>query len=101
MTQYKIFCENHIATKENPKGTDCSAYLAEARVFKCRRSFSDIKIKKYNGILHIYIQTKKFQNKHCDGICRNFEMEEGLLKKIKEEHHYTGEVKFYEPSFGK
>ena len=28
-------CANHIATRENPGGTDCAAHLAEARVFAC------------------------------------------------------------------
>jgi hypothetical protein len=31
----RIFCYWHIATKENLAGTDCSAHLAEGRVFKC------------------------------------------------------------------
>lgn len=30
-----IFCKWHIATKENPSGTDCSAHLHDGRVFKC------------------------------------------------------------------
>ena len=29
------FCKHHIATKENPDGTDCAAHLAEAMVFRC------------------------------------------------------------------
>jgi hypothetical protein len=29
------FCANHIATLENHTGTDCSAHLAEGRVFSC------------------------------------------------------------------
>jgi len=31
----KIFCEYHIATKENPEGTDCAAHLIEGLCFKC------------------------------------------------------------------
>jgi len=30
-----VFCVWHIATKENPLGTDCSAHLHDGRVFKC------------------------------------------------------------------
>jgi hypothetical protein len=29
------FCYWHIYTKENPRGTDCSAHMIEARVFEC------------------------------------------------------------------
>jgi hypothetical protein len=37
MIKYKIelFCKWHIATKENPFGDDCSANLADGRIFKC------------------------------------------------------------------
>jgi len=35
------FCRSHIATQENPSGTDCSAHLAEARVFECPFSSPD------------------------------------------------------------
>jgi hypothetical protein len=30
-----IFCKWHMATKENPAGTDCSAHMIENRVFPC------------------------------------------------------------------
>ena len=38
-----VFCDWHMATKQNPAGTDCTANLAEARVFKCPYHFKDIK----------------------------------------------------------
>jgi len=31
----KPFCRWHIATVENPAGTDCSAHMCEGRVFEC------------------------------------------------------------------
>jgi len=31
----KPFCAYHIATKENPNGTDCAAHLAEGQCFEC------------------------------------------------------------------
>lgn len=34
-TEPKPFCIWHIATKENPAGTDCSAHIHEARVGEC------------------------------------------------------------------
>lgn len=30
------FCKWHVATKENPAGTDCSAHMHDGRVFKCQ-----------------------------------------------------------------
>jgi len=38
----KHFCNYHSVTQENPEGTDCFAHLADARVFKCPYSMSDI-----------------------------------------------------------
>lgn len=35
MGNIKQFCEWHIKTQENPEGTDCSAHLADGRIFKC------------------------------------------------------------------
>ena len=35
MAAKTIFCEYHITTKENPKGTDCAAHLGEGRIFVC------------------------------------------------------------------
>jgi len=35
VTADHVFCIHHIATEENPAGTDCSAHMIEARVFAC------------------------------------------------------------------
>ncbi len=35
MPAKSVFCEYHVATKENPKGTDCAAHLCEGRIFEC------------------------------------------------------------------
>ena len=35
MTADRVFCVHHIATKENPTGTDCTAHMVEGRVFAC------------------------------------------------------------------
>jgi hypothetical protein len=44
----KQFCNWHIKTAENPEGTDCSAHLADGRVFQCPYSSpEDIEKAKY------------------------------------------------------
>jgi hypothetical protein len=74
-----IFCENHIKTIENPLGTDCAAYMAEGRCFKCPYTVNNLK---YEPDFHhesiLSIRFDKPPGMAADGVCRNFEPLKGI-----------------------
>ena len=70
----KQFCYWHIATKENPEGTDCTAHLAEARVFTCIYTIKDIRLEpSYDG-KRVYLSISR---------CPDFKLSEDLEKRFK------------------
>ncbi len=71
MKEIKQFCYWHIATQENPEGTDCSAHLHEGRIFPCIYSIKDIKLKE-NGKMYLYIPG-----------CPDFKLSEELEKRFE------------------
>jgi len=79
------FCDWHMATEENPKGTDCTAKLDAARVFPCRYTIQDIKIgDPYNcGKPHLYIEK-----------CPSFQLNEKIALSVIEalNRDYNGKL---------
>lgn len=65
------FCRNHMATKENPNGTDCSVWIFEGKsavtgIYKCP----------YLSAEHARQGTKFLgvePHPGADGVCRDFE----------------------------
>ena len=73
-----IFCEYHVGTKENSKGTDCDAHMAEARCFKCPYTIEELKYTEEKGL---YIS---LEEDGTDGICRSFEPKKGMERELRE-----------------
>lgn len=74
----KPFCYWHIATKENPEGTDCAAHLHEARCFKCHYNLDNIQ---YNqDTERLYISST---SSDLIGACQDFKLNDELEKKLE------------------
>lgn len=71
-----IFCDWHIATKENPAGTDCAAHLDSARCFECPYTIEKIRYDKKG----FYISQT---GKRIIGECQDFKLLPKLEKKLE------------------
>ncbi|MBI5148777.1 hypothetical protein HZA33_03795 [Candidatus Pacearchaeota archaeon] len=78
----KQFCYWHVKTKENPEGTDCTAHLADARVFECPYNANEIKLSE-DGRLYISHTKDRYNGACADFEPKNPDVAEGLIRQLR------------------